>query len=151
MKKFSVVLWVAVLVVGVSALLAQQGRDASGQQTEPAAPAGDVGSPAEGAPETDQAPTGPKGGFGDLMLPLALMFVVVYFFLLRPRKKQQQQQQEMLTSMKKNDRIRTIGGIIGTVVDVRDDEVVIKIDESTNTKIRMVRQAISKVFKEGQE
>jgi preprotein translocase subunit YajC len=52
----------------------------------------------------------------------------------------------MLNSLQKNTRIRTIGGIIGTVVDVRDDEIILKIDESNNTKIRVLRNAISTVL-----
>jgi preprotein translocase subunit YajC len=60
-----------------------------------------------------------------------------------PRKKQKQQQQ-MVSTLKKNDKVRTIGGIIGTVVDVKDDEVVLKVDESNNTKIRIIPSAIGK-------
>ena len=52
----------------------------------------------------------------------------------------------MLDTMQKNSRVRTIGGIIGTIVDVRDDEVVIKIDEASNTKMRVTRSAIGKVY-----
>ena len=62
-----------------------------------------------------------------------------------PQKKQKKHR-DMLDNLKKNDRIRTIGGIVATVVDVRDDEVVVKIDESNNTKMRFVRQAISAVI-----
>jgi preprotein translocase subunit YajC len=60
-----------------------------------------------------------------------------------PRKKQQQHKQ-MIQSLSKNDRIQTIGGIIGTVVDVRDDEITLKIDESNNTKIKIIRSAIGR-------
>ena len=50
----------------------------------------------------------------------------------------------MVQSLRKNDRVRTIGGIIGTVVDVKDDEVTLKIDESNNTKIKILSSAIGK-------
>jgi len=50
----------------------------------------------------------------------------------------------MVQSLAKNDRIQTIGGIIGTVVDVREDEITLKIDESNNTKIKILRSAIGK-------
>jgi preprotein translocase subunit YajC len=75
---------------------------------------------------------------------IVVIFVVMYFMFIRGPKKQQQQQKEMISSLQKNDRVRTVGGIIGTVVDVKDEYVTLKIDEATNTKIRVVPQAISK-------
>jgi len=48
--------------------------------------------------------------------------------------------------LKKNDRIVTIGGILGTVMNVQKDEVTIRVDESTNTKLRMQRNAIARVI-----
>ena len=58
---------------------------------------------------------------------------------------------QMLANLKRGDRIQTIGGILGSVVEARENEVVIKIDESTNTKIRIVRDAIKKVTAEESE
>jgi len=75
---------------------------------------------------------------------IALMFVVMYFLLFRGPQKQKQQQQKMVGSLEKNDKVRTIGGIIGTVVDVKDDEITLKIDESNNTKIKIIPSAIGK-------
>ena len=112
----------------------------------PAAPAESTTQQADPATEgqTGQGAPPPKGP-GSMLIPMVLMFIVLYFFLFRGPKKKQQQHKQMLEALKKNDRVRTIGGIIGTVVDIRDDEVVIKIDESNNTKMRLVRGAISKV------
>lgn len=75
---------------------------------------------------------------------LALMFVVMYLLLFRGPRKKQQQHTRMVKSLQKNDKVQTIGGIIGTVVDVRDDEITLKIDESNNTKIRVVSSAIGR-------
>ncbi len=85
-----------------------------------------------------------------LFLMLA-MFAIIYFIMIRPQKKRQQAQQKMLQEASKGARIRTIGGIIGTIVSEQDDEVVIKIDETTNTKMRIVRTAIGKVLTEEEE
>jgi preprotein translocase subunit YajC len=85
-----------------------------------------------------------------LFLMLA-MFAIMYFIMIRPQKKRQQQQQKMLQEITKNTRVRTIGGIIGTVVDTREDEVVIKIDEANNTKMRIARSAIGKVLTDEEE
>ena len=85
-------------------------------------------------------------------LPLILIFVVMYLLLMRGPRKQQQQHKQMVQSLKKNDRVRTIGGILGTVVDIRGDEVTLKIDESTNTKIRVSTSAVGKnLSTEGKE
>ena len=78
--------------------------------------------------------------------PLILIFVVMYMFLFRGPKKKQQQHQKMVQSLQKNDKVRTIGGILGTVIDVKDDEITLKVDESNNTKIRVSTGAISKVL-----
>ena len=52
----------------------------------------------------------------------------------------------MVQSLRRNDKVRTIGGIIGTVIDVKDDEITLKVDESNNTKIRVTPGAISKTL-----
>ena len=75
---------------------------------------------------------------------MGLMLVVMYLFLFRGPRKKQQRHKQMVQSLQKNDRIRTIGGIIGTVVDIKDDEVTIKVDEANNTKIKITVSAIGK-------
>jgi preprotein translocase subunit YajC len=77
-------------------------------------------------------------------LPLIVVFIVFYLLMFRGPRKKQQQQKRMIQSLKKNDRVRTIGGIIGTIVEVKDDEIVLKVDESSNTKIRIVPNAINR-------
>ncbi len=86
-----------------------------------------------------------KRGFGySQFILLGLMFVVFYFLLFRGPRKKQQQHKQLVQSLQKNDRVRTIGGIIGTVVDIKGDEVTLKVDESTNTKIKVASSAIGK-------
>ena len=75
---------------------------------------------------------------------MGLMLVVMYFLMFRGPRKKQQRHKQMVQSLQKNDRIRTIGGIIGTVVDIKDDEVTIKVDEANNTKIKIIASAIGK-------
>jgi preprotein translocase subunit YajC len=72
------------------------------------------------------------------------IILIMYFIMFREPKKRQRQQQQMIQSLKKNDKVRTVGGIIGIVVDVKDDEVTLKIDETNNTKIKVVASAIGK-------
>ena len=97
--------------------------------------------------ENPPADNGSKESTGPSpIILIIIMMVVMYFMLFRGPQKKQKQHRQMLDNLKKNDRIRTIGGIIGTVVDVRDDEVLVKIDESNNTKMKFVRQAINTVI-----
>jgi preprotein translocase subunit YajC len=78
--------------------------------------------------------------------PIILGLIVLYFFMFRSKNKQDKQRQDMLKNMKKGDRVQTIGGLIATVVEVRDTDVVLKIDENNNTKARYARSAIHKVL-----
>ena len=89
-------------------------------------------------------PFGKGGLFGNPWIFIGLMIVMFYFILLRGPRKKQQQHKQMVQSLEKNDRIRTIGGIIGTVVDVKDDEITLKVDEYNNTKIKIAASAVGK-------
>lgn len=81
-------------------------------------------------------------------LPLILMIGVFWWIMMRGGRKQRKQTEDMLKSMKRNDRVQTIGGIIGTIVDVREQEVVLKVDETSNVKIRFNRSAIKEVLQD---
>jgi preprotein translocase subunit YajC len=78
------------------------------------------------------------------MIFIVGIIVIMYFIMFREPKKRQRKQEQMIQSLKKNDKVRTIGGIIGIVVDVKDDEVTLKVDESNNTKIKVAASAIGK-------
>jgi preprotein translocase subunit YajC len=91
------------------------------------------------------APTQPKRAFDmTTVILLAVMFVFMYMVLFRGPRKRQQEHNQMVQSLEKNDKVQTIGGIIGTVVDVREGEVVLKVDEANNTKIKISPSAIGK-------
>ena len=80
-----------------------------------------------------------------LWLPMGLLF---YWLLLRPQGKERANRQNLLSSLKKNDRIVTIGGIYGIVSNLPEDsdQVTIKVDEATNTKLRVTRASIARVL-----
>ncbi len=85
----------------------------------------------------------PLGPYGNLIF-IGVMFLLMYMILFRGPRKKQQQHKQMVQTLSKNDKVRTIGGIIGTVVDIKDDEVTLKIDESNNTKIKVIPSAIGR-------
>lgn len=78
-------------------------------------------------------------------MPLIAMGLIFYFIMIRPQGAERKRRAAMLAGLKKNDRVVTIGGIMGTVVAVKDDEVTVKVDESTNTKLTLLRSAIQRV------
>jgi len=77
---------------------------------------------------TGRTPGGPRGFFGPYgnWIFLILMFVVFYLIIFRGPRKKQQEHRQMVQSLQKNDRVRTIGGIIGVVVDIKADENALK-------------------------
>ncbi|MCF7955672.1 MAG: preprotein translocase subunit YajC [Phycisphaerae bacterium] len=80
------------------------------------------------------------------IIMLGVMFIIMYFLLIKGPKKKQQKHTQMVKAIQKNARIQTIGGIIGTVINVKENEIVIKIDESNNTKMTISKGAVSKVL-----
>ena len=98
----------------------------------------------------DQAPGGGGGGGSSwpTFIPFLLIGLLFYFMILRPERQRRSDQAGMLENLKKNDRIVTSGGIYGTVVNVQkgDSDVVIKVDENSNTRLRVVRSSISRII-----
>jgi preprotein translocase subunit YajC len=80
--------------------------------------------------------------------PFLAIGLLFYFMLIRPQRKEQARRQDMLGNVKKNDRVVTIGGIYGVVMNVHReaDEVSLKVDEATNTKLRITLSSIARVI-----
>jgi len=78
-------------------------------------------------------------------LPLIAIGVLFYFMMIRPQKREQSKRQSLLDSLKKNDKVVTIGGVIGTIAAISpdSDEVTVKVDE--NTRMRFRRSSIQQV------
>ena len=90
--------------------------------------------------DKDGNPKKPSG-FGDNFLFIMIgMIALMIFMSSRGKKKQKQKQQDMMTSLKKGDRVVSIGGIVGTIVEVKDTEIVIKISDTA--RMRMAKWAI---------
>lgn len=91
-----------------------------------------------------QAAGQPAAGGGSLsfLLMLALMFLVMWLFMIRPQRKQQKELDAFRSSLKKGDKVVTTGGIYGTVDEITDRTVLIKVDG--DVKLRMDKSAIMK-------
>jgi preprotein translocase subunit YajC len=107
----------------------------------------------EAAPTgTGGAVTDPGSPFGGIMIPMILGLGVFYLLLIRPQNKKRKEEERrgagMLKNLTRNDHVMTIGGIHGIVASVTDDEVVLKVDEKSDVRVRVSRHAISKVVTE---
>jgi len=87
----------------------------------------------------------------NLIIMMAVLFGIMWLLILRPQRKRERQRQQMLDRVRKNDKVVTAGGIHGTVRWVKGDEVMLLVDESTNTKLRVSRSAISRILGEDTE
>lgn len=79
------------------------------------------------------------------LLPLILIFVVFYFLLIRPQKSKEKEHLKMLTNLNKNDEVVTSSGIHGTIVNVKDKTVILRVDE--NVKLEIEKNAVAFVKK----
>ncbi len=82
--------------------------------------------------------------WGGTLFPLIIMFVLMYFLMIRPEKKRKKKEQEMLASLKRGDRICTIGGIYGTIMDIKDDTITLSVGRD-NLSMVVTRWAIRSV------
>lgn len=86
-------------------------------------------------------------------LPFIVIGILFWMLLIRPESRKNAELAKLRDNLKKNDRVLTIGGIYGTVVNVQKDspDVTIRVDEGNNTRIRILRSAISQVVGSGEE
>lgn len=127
-----------------------------GQSDVTAAPApvtipGLPGSATESAPLT---PSGapPQGPSALLFGPMGILLAVMVFIIVMSavsQRKEKKRRDAMLGGLKRQDRVQTSGGIVGTVVELIGDEVVLRVDEASNTRIRFLRSAVVGVLREG--
>jgi preprotein translocase subunit YajC len=104
--------------------------------------------PAGGQGEAGGPPAPPPNPFGgSFMLILLGLFLLMIFMSIFAGRKEKKRRKEMMASLSKHDRVQTSGGLIGTIVEVKDDEVTLKVDESTNTRIRFAKSAVTSVLK----
>lgn len=77
------------------------------------------------------------------LLPFVLMFVIFYFLLIRPQQRKSRERNTMLRALKKGDKVTTIGGLHGTIHEITDDTIVLKVNDVT--KLTFDRSAINNV------
>lgn len=76
---------------------------------------------------------------------LIIMFAIMYFLIIRPQKTKEKKRLEMISNVRKHDKIVTVGGVHGVVVSVKENEVVVRVDDAKDVKLRIDKSAITAV------
>ena len=93
----------------------------------------------------------PQGGGWTMWAMLALIFVVMWFFMIRPQRKQQKELEKFRQGLKKGDKVVTIGGIYGTIDEVKENERTVLIKVDGDVKLRVDKNSLVNDFSAGQQ
>ena len=117
-------------------------QNADGPSLPGAAPAAPAGTPGAAAPGASNAA---PGGSSFMIMMIVLLGAMILFSFVSSRREKKKRDQ-LLGNIKKHDKVLTIGGVVGTVVEVKDAEIILKVDETSNTRITFTKSAISQVI-----
>ncbi|MFH1421102.1 MAG: preprotein translocase subunit YajC [Planctomycetota bacterium] len=93
-------------------------------------------------PEPQQA----QGGDFLSILPLfIILFIIMYVFMILPQRRREKQRKAMLSALKKNDHVLTIGGIHGIITNIKDDRITIRIDDNKDVKLTVTSSSIASI------
>ncbi len=101
------------------------------------------------APAPAAGGAAPTGGGMNFILMMVLLFGVMYFLMIRPQQKKQKELNKFRSSLEKGQKVVTIGGIYGTIVEVKENYVLVEVDN--NVKIRFDKAAINRDFSDSQQ
>ena len=82
------------------------------------------------------------GGMGSTIIMMVAMLGIFYFMLIRPENKRKKEAEQMRSSLRKGDKITTIGGIVGTIVDVKENNIVLE-TSADQVRIELAKWAVS--------
>lgn len=128
-------------VAGWSLVAVQEGGNVLGAP-QSGAPAGSATAPGGAGGNAQQGP----GGFGLFMPVLAVMMIFLVISTAMSGRKDKKRRAEMLASIGKKDRVRTIGGMIGTIVETKGDEYLLETDRSSNSRAWVAKSAVAAVI-----
>lgn len=110
-----------------------------------------MGAATTGAAPVSATPVGatqaPPGSLLTTLLPFGLIFLVFIGFQIFAARREQKKKDALLGGIATGDRVQTYGGIIGNVAEIKDGEVVLRVDEMTNTRIRFAKTAIATILR----
>ena len=94
----------------------------------------------EGNGEAGEAPEPPS--LSGMVVPIIGMGLIFYFIVLRPQKTARKKQEALVESLKKHDRVVTIGGIVGTIISIDTDNEEVVLEVGPDTQLRLLRRSI---------
>ena len=100
--------------------------------------------PAMAAP---QGGSGAQGSPFGMMVPMLFIFAIFYFMLIRPQQRKEKERKKMIDAVKTGDRVLFCGGMLGTVVNVKDATLMVKVAD--NVKFEILRAGVSRVLDKG--
>ncbi len=109
-------------------------------QAAPAAATAPAGAEAAAAPAAQAAD---PGSFFWILIPVMLVILILPMFT---QRKERKKRESMLSSLSKHDRVQTVGGLIGTIVEIKGGEVVLRVDDSAKVNMTFARSAVSDVL-----
>ncbi len=98
--------------------------------------------------QTEAAAGSKAGGYG-MWLIIIVCILVMWLFMIRPQRKQQKELQKFRDGLKKGDKVITVGGIYGTVVEVKDQTLILEVDN--NVKIKVAKNSVVRDSSEAQQ
>ena len=134
-------------IEAMKAIVTMQDQPAAGNPAGPAAPgqASDAVAMVDGAPGLSENASAQDPFGGNFFLILMLFVFGMIVFSAFGGRKQRKKRASMLDSLKKHDQVVTRGGVFGSIVEIKPDRVVLKVDEASNTRITVVRDSIEQV------
>lgn len=122
----------------------QPDETSTAQEKPDAAPTQNGDAEDKGGEEGEEKPPPKPDFWKQMQFPILVIggFILLYFWMGRSRRKQESKRKDMLAGLKKGDKVTSIGGVVGTVMEVREDEVTVKVDESNNIRMKFARWAI---------
>lgn len=87
----------------------------------------------------------PAGAVGSQILFFGLLFAAMWFLMIAPQRKKQKEHEKMLSNLGNGDEVVTAGGILGTIVAVKEDRFVVRVAD--NTKVELGKSFVSSVLK----
>ena len=105
-----------------------------------------TGTPGQGAQGTQGS-----NPFSSLLPIMLVAVVLMLVFSMFGQRKEKKKREQMINAVKKHDRVQTVGGVLGSIVEVKPEQIVLKVDESSNTRITFARSAIQQVLSSSAE
>src|SRR3989304_9732760 len=76
---------------------------------------------------------------------LVIIFAIMYFLIIRPQKQKEKKRLQMISNVRKHDKIVTVGGVHGVVISVKENEVIVRVDDAKDVKLKIDKSAITAV------